>query len=181
MPLLSRLPALSLACLAALVVLEDPASAAGTATSRTPAARDDYPYRHDTTGAADRWGFSRRQCVSFAAWRLAQQGTPVSAAAWGSALRWDDAARRAGRRISARPVVGAVAQWNAGERSAYYSPGATRPSGTITASRHGHVGVVRTVYADGSVQLEQYNLRGDRRWAVARLTAPRYLYIGVRG
>ncbi len=149
-----------------------PASAAG----------DDYPWRLDQSWSADRYGFTKRQCVSFVAWRLAQHRHPLSNArqGWGSALTWDETARRLGHRIGTRPVVGAVAHWNAGERSPYYGAGSSRPNGSMRAGGYGHVGYVERVHADGSATIAQYNGSGDRRYSVARVKAPRYLYVGVR-
>lgn len=173
MPLYRRLLTLLLTSLAVLLVVPSPASAS---------AADDYPYRLDQTGSADPWGFARRQCVSFVAWRLEQRRAPLvdDAEAWGDAAHWDEAAAGLGWRAGTRPVVGAVAQWNAQERSAYYPGESTHSRGVLTAGSVGHVGYVRAVYADGSASVEQYNLAGDRRYSVLRLRAPRYLYVGVR-
>jgi surface antigen len=147
------------------------------------AAGDDYPWRTSTTDAADRWGFTQRQCVSFVAWREAQAGRPLSNATqhWGSALSWDEAAARLGVKIASRPVVGAIAQWNANEHSAWYANGSTVPNGTITAGPYGHVAWVKGVYADGSALIEQYNMFGNRSYSTMRVKAPRYLYDGVDG
>ena len=170
MRLLSRL-LLVLTTLLALLALSTPAQAAG----------DDYPWRTDTSQSADRWGFTKRQCVSFVAWRLAQRGQPIDnrTQRWGNAKDWDDAARRLGVGIGARPVVGAVAQWNAGESAAYYGPGSTRPNGTVRAGGYGHVGYVQGVHSDGSAVVSQYNLSGSRTYSLVRVKAPRYLYVGV--
>ena len=164
----------SLLCTASVSLpLAMPASAAG----------DDYPYRSSTTNVADRWGFTVRQCVSFVAWREAEAGRPMSNAAqhWGSALSWGQAAARLGVRISTRPVVGAIAQWNANERSAWYANGSSTPNGFVQAGPYGHVGWVKAVYADGSALVEQYNMSGKRTYSTMRLRAPRYLYDGVAG
>ncbi|MCW2573037.1 MAG: hypothetical protein JWO88_3095 [Frankiales bacterium] len=144
---------------------------------------DDYPWRTSTTNAVDRWGFTQRQCVSFVAWREAQAGRPLSNAAqhWGSALSWDEAAARLGVRIGSRPVVGAIAQWNANERSAWYANGSTVANGTVTAGPYGHVAWVKAVYSDGSALIEQYNMFGNRSYSAMRVKAPRYLYDGVAG
>lgn len=144
-----------------------------------PRGVDDYPYRTQTDFyAIDRWGFTQRQCVSFAAWRLAQHGHAIdNRDKWGSAYTWDDTARRLGIGISAKPRVGAVAQWNAHESGAYYGKGSAKPNGRFTAGGYGHVGWVKQVYADGSVLVEQYNLGGDRSYSVMRVKAPRYLLI----
>ena len=157
-----------LALLVGLLGLAAPAHAAG----------DDYPYRSATTNANDRWGFTVRQCVSFAAWRLAQAGHPVanSSNVWGSAAHWDDTARAKGVIVTTRPKVGAVAQWNAGERSAWYAP--SGGTGTLTAGPYGHVAWVKWVYSDASVLVEQYNVGGDRAYSTMRVKAPRYLYLG---
>lgn len=140
---------------------------------------DDYPYRGAAQGAGDRWGFTTRQCVSFVAWRLAQRGHALDnrTQGWGNASSWDDTARRRGNRVTTRPVVGAVAQWDAWERSPYYSAGSARPNGLMMAGGYGHVAYVRRVFADGSVEVEHYNALGDRRYAVSRVRAPRYLLL----
>lgn len=156
-----------LALLLGLLALAAPAQAAG----------DDYPYRGDTVSRADRWGFTTRQCVSFAAWRLEQRGHALSNAgnAWGSAYHWDEAARARGVVVSSRPKVGAIAQWNASERSTYYAP--TGGTGTLQAGSYGHVAYVAAVYSDGSVKVEQYNMSGNRSYSAMRVKAPRYLYL----
>jgi surface antigen len=163
--------ATTLAAAAFSVTLATPASAAG----------DDYPWRTATTNAADRWGFTQRQCVSFVAWREAQAGHPVSNADqhWGSAANWDNTARALGVWISARPRVGAIAHWNAFERSGWYANGSPVPNGTLTAGGYGHVAWVRAVYADGSALIEQYNMFSNRSYSTMRVKAPRYLYHGV--
>ncbi|MEO6204450.1 MAG: CHAP domain-containing protein [Mycobacteriales bacterium] len=144
-----------------------PAATAGTATK----VGDDYPYRTDTTNGSDPWGFTKRQCVSFAAFRLSQRGHTISNSQnWGSALNWDDTARRLGKTVTTTPRVGAIAQWNAGESSRY-------GNGTFTAGGYGHVAYVTAVYSDGSVLLEQYNLGGNRSYSTMRATAPRYLLL----
>ena len=147
--------------------------------SPASAAGDDYPWRTDTTWTADRWGFTKRQCVSFAAWRMAQRGRPLNNATqrWGIALNWDDNARRLGHSVTTRPVVGAIAHWNAYERAAWYANGSNVINGTITAGPYGHVGYVEAVYYDGSVKVSQYNMFGTRSYSVARIKAPRYIYI----
>ena len=146
-----------------------PASAAG----------DDYPWRTDATWSADRWGFTKRQCVSFTAWRMAQRGRPINNVTqrWGSAHNWDDTARRLGHSVSTRPVVGAIAHWNPYERAAWYANGSNSVNGSITAGAHGHVGYVEIVYWDGSVKVSQYNMSGTRAYSVVRVKAPRYIYV----
>jgi surface antigen len=148
--------------------------------SAQPWGVDDYPYRNQSDFyAVDKWGFTERQCVSFAAWRLAQHGdTITNKDNWGSAYSWDEAARRLGHGVSSKPRVGAIAQWNAHESGAYYSKGATSPNGKFSAGGYGHVGYVKQVYSDGSALVEQYNMGNDRSYSVMRVKAPRYLLIG---
>jgi surface antigen len=159
-----------IALLAALMVpfLASPAHAAG----------NDYPYRNSTSStASDRWGFTQRQCVSFTAWRLAQHHRTInnSGNAWGNASHWDEAARAKRITISSRPRVGAVAQWNAGEKSAYYAQGGG--TGYLQAGPYGHVAYVTAVYRDGSVTVEQYNVNGNRSYSTMHVRANRYLYV----
>jgi surface antigen len=150
---------------------------AGTLSPAT-AVGDDYPWKTDTTRTADRWGFTKRECVSFVAWRMAQRNHPLSNSVqrWGNAHNWDDAARRLGYGIGNRPVAGSIAHWNAYESSPYYANGAV---GTMRAGGYGHVGYVQGVYSDGTVSVVQYNLDGTRAYRTTRVKAPRYLYVSV--
>jgi surface antigen len=144
-----------------------------------PSGTDDYPYRDAVGNPSDPWGFTERQCVSFAAWRLAQHGRTISNSDnWGSALTWDDTARRLGDTVTRTARVGAIAQWNADESSPYYGPGSATANGTFVAGGYGHVGWVKAVYSDGSALVEQYNMGGNRSYSVMRVKAPRYLLIG---
>ena len=171
MTVLRRLLVL-LTCLVALT--------AGTVTPAS-AVGDDYPWRLDTTNTADRWGFTKRQCVSFVAWRMAQRGKVLNNATqrWGNGSNWDDNARRLGYGIGTKPVPGSVAHWNANEAGAWYANGSTKPNGTMRAGGWGHVGYVQGVYSDGSVSIAQYNLDGKRSYSTMRVRAPRYLYVSV--
>jgi len=147
------------------------ATASPTRTATRAAA---YPYAGDTTGGSDPWGFTKRQCVSYVAWRLDQVGRRIHARqGWGDARSWDETARSKGRTVTTRPSLGAVAQWNAGERSAFYSSGS--PTGTFVAGSQGHVGWVTKVYADGSVHVAQYNGTASRSYSTMRVKAPRFL------
>jgi surface antigen len=152
-----------------------PKPSATTATAPAVHTGNDYPYASATTNATDKWGFTERQCVSFAAWRLARNGHPIDNATqnWGSAYQWDEAARAHGVRVSSTPHVGAIAQWNVGEGGTVWMNGG---KGHFTAGEYGHVGYVAAVYSDGSALIEQYNVQGDRQYSVLRMTAPRYLF-----
>ena len=127
----------------------------------------------------DPWGFTERQCVSFVAWRLSQAGRPLNnrTQGWGNASHWDDTARARGQRITSTPSVGAVAQWNSGESSPYYSSGSSVANGRFAAGSYGHVAWVIRVYSDGSALVEQYNLFGSRSYSTMRVKAPRYLHL----
>lgn len=178
MPALRRLFGTCITLFATLGILLSPALA-----PQALASGDDYPWRTSTLNLSDHWGFTQRQCVSFVAWREAQAGHPVDNALqrWGSALSWDSAAYRLGVRIGSRPIVGAIAQWNAGEHSPWWAGGSSVVNGTITAGPAGHVALVRSVNADGSAIVEQYNMSGTRSYSTMRVRAPRYLYNGVGG
>ena len=163
-----------------VLVLAVVALAFGTALPAS-AVGADYPWRTDTTWSADRYGFTKRQCVSFTAWRLAQRGTVLNnrTQGWGNAHYWDDAAYRLRQGRGFKPAVGAVAHWNAYESSPYYSAGSSVPNGRMRSGSLGHVAFVQRVYADGSVLIAQYNGSGTRTYSTARVKAPRYLYIGM--
>ncbi|HUR50713.1 MAG TPA: CHAP domain-containing protein [Mycobacteriales bacterium] len=137
---------------------------------------DDYPWKSDTTQSNDAYGFQKRQCVSYAAWRLYRAGHRISNSGqhWGGASHWDDAARALGKRITTTPKVGAIAQWNAYEKSTWYTSGGV---GTIQAGSSGHVAWVAYVYSDKSVLVRQYNMNGNRSFAQMRVKAPRYIYV----
>jgi surface antigen len=94
---------------------------------------------------------------------------------WGSAYHWDEAAVALHKTVTHTPKVGAVAQWNAGEASRYYATNGA--IGTIKAGAYGHVAYVSRVYSDGSVQIEQYNMSGNRAYSTMHVKAPRYVYV----
>lgn len=162
----------SLTAVFAMTLTSSPAQAAG----------NDYPYRADTTNRVDPWTFTKRQCVSFAAWRLAQRGyrTVVLVKGWGNARDWDNHAAARRIKVTTVPRVGAIAQWNANERSNTYTAGVKKPTGWMRSGSYGHVAVVKAVYPDGTVLVEQYNGNGGRTYGTKRVKAPRYLYIGMR-
>lgn len=136
------------------------------------AAGDAYPYRTDATQTRDPWGFTKRQCVSYAAWRLSRAGHAISNSRnqWGSASHWDEAAGLHHVRVGVTPAVGAIAQWNANERTAHY------PGGYLQAGAYGHVAVVIATYPDKSAMVEQYNATGTRSYSRMHVSARRYLY-----
>lgn len=124
-----------------------PVAAACPSNPTTIQARgDDYPYRTSAMNLDDRWGFWTRQCTSFVAYRLNQNGIAFNGSFggtnWGSAYHWDDAARAIGLRVDHTPSPGSVAQLDA---YAYGSYG------------YGHVAYVVGVKGDGSIVVEDYN------------------------
>lgn len=78
-------------------------------------------------------------CTWYAYNRRAQLGRPIGSF-WGNANTWDEFARGSGYAVSNVPQVGAVLQTNSG----YY----------------GHVAVVESVNADGSIRVSEMNYRG---------------------
>jgi surface antigen len=145
-------------------------------TAPARAYTDDYPWRTDTTNTNDSFGFTKRQCVSYAAWRLYKAGHRISNSGghWGNAYHWDDAARALGKRVTTTPKVGAIAQWNAYEKSPWYTSSGV---GTMQAGGYGHVAWVAAVYSDHSVLVRQYNMFGSRSFSQMRVKAPRYIYV----
>ncbi|NHA67340.1 cell wall-binding repeat-containing protein [Phycicoccus flavus] len=142
---------------------------------------DDYPAALRTAAKdslVDPWRFYNRECVSFVAWRLNQQGGTTSApwsfsnfmtgpngtsVQFGNAYQWLDAARKGGWTYDRTPRVGAVAYWDVGQAS---------------ATSLGHVAVVTEVNADGTVDIEEYNwsTRGGYGQR-SNVRAPYYLHI----
>lgn len=143
-----------------------------------------YPWASDTTFGNDPYGLTMRQCVSYVAWYLNSHGTPFGyhtqgpkgVATFADAKTWDTAARTAGFTVSTKPLVGSVAQWHAYEKNSWTVPGGTE---TFTASSAGHVAIVTKVYANGNVDLAQYNLGTPARTysTVTNYRAPRYIYV----
>jgi surface antigen len=106
---------------------------------------NDYPYAASSTSGVDAWNYYNRQCTSFSAWRLNQDGIEFHNQYRGQhfshAHTWDDAARAAGLAVNSTPKQGAVAQWNAASWNGNY----------------GHVAYVAAVHNDGYVTVEEYN------------------------
>ena len=154
-------------------------SAAGPAASR-------YPYRIGSNPIAlDSNGFVVGQCTSFAAWWLSAHHFPLAVITVGpggtgsflNASTWDTAARTAGFRVGDVPVVGAIAQWHAGERSVSRDPDGRQ--WLFAAGEPGHVAVVIAVLPDGQAEWAEYGWKGQPVLHVGRGWAPRYLYLGV--
>lgn len=107
---------------------------------------------------SDPWGMYKRQCVSYAAWKVASTGRYMPY--WGgrgNAMLWDDNARSSGIPTGSAPRVGSVAVSNAGT--------------------YGHVMYVEVVHSDGTITVSQYNAGWDGRYSVARRSAAGLVYI----
>ncbi|MCX4471624.1 peptidase inhibitor family I36 protein [Micromonospora sp. NBC_01655] len=105
-------------------------------------AKDDYPYKGQTTGI-DPWNFYKGQCTSFAAWALrsrvgvAFHNQYAGQARWGNAKEWVAAAGNAGVPVYNSPKAGDIA---------------VRLGGT-----YGHVAFVTSVNSNGSFEIDEYN------------------------
>ncbi len=87
--------------------------------------------------AGNRYAFGN--CTWYAYERRAQLGRPVGSF-WGNAATWASYARSAGYLVNNRPAVGAVMQNGGG---------------------YGHVAIVESVNADGSITLSEMNYAGN--------------------
>jgi len=129
-------------------------------------AGNDYPYPDGDPSELDERGFYYRHCTSFAAWRMAQRGefhNYMQGGHWWHARHWADNAQSLGFVVDTTPAPGSIAHWYAGEGG---------------ADSLGHVAVVESVNADGSVIVEEYN--GTSSLAYSRrgpIHAPRYIHV----
>lgn len=117
----------------------------------------DYPKDH----SIDTWGMYNRECVSYAAFKVAASGRHMPY--WGgrgNANQWDENARAAGIAVDGNPRVGDIAQSNAG----FY----------------GHVMYVEHVYGDGTILISQYNVNLDGRYSEKRIPASGLNFIHFR-
>lgn len=142
---------------ATLLVVSSPvANGAPTATSVEQAQsdrpdsvtlKDDYPYKNDSWHEAEKWGFYKRECTSFVAYRLNEVmefSNTMKGGRFSDAHNWDDNAKRLGFKVDKDATVGSVM---------------VRESG-----RFGHVAIVAEVEKD-RVLVEQYNAGGTHRYS----------------
>lgn len=117
----------------------------------------------------DNWGMYSRQCVSYAAWKVAESGRHMPR--WGgnysngyqggNANKWDDNARRAGIPVNTTPKPGSVAVAHIG----FY----------------GHVMYVESVNSNGTINISQYNASWDGRYSeVYNLSTSGLVFIHFR-
>jgi len=100
---------------------------------------DDYPAKYKNVSPdsmADEWGYYNRECVSFVAWRLSQEGK-TGFSHLGNAITWK---AQSGLQLQKKPKVGDCAWFDATD-----APGA-----------FGHVAYVAKVDGD-TVYIEEYN------------------------
>jgi surface antigen len=123
-----------------------PANAAQTRTELASSSLvNNYPYKNSVPGQVDRWNFYKRQCTSFAAWRITHNlrlafKNYYKGQTFGNANNWDNAAKRAGLKVNNTATFGSIAQFEAN----HY------------AGLHGHVAYVYKVSGQ-NVYVEEYN------------------------
>ncbi|MFM6974512.1 MAG: CHAP domain-containing protein [Agromyces sp.] len=129
-------------------------------------AGDDYPFWNKATeaygGGLSPLGYYYRECVDFVAWRLNRDVGSTSAPwrytwynlASGSAYMWYSAWQSNGWPTSSIPVPGAVAWFP-----------------------YNHVAYVKSINADGSVNLEEYNWTGNHLYHTRTIAASDAVYL----
>lgn len=104
-------------------------------------------------------GYDYRNCTDWVAYRIPQLVQKTVPRGWGNATNWDDAASAAGYMVDMTPESGDIAEWD----------------GT-----YGHVAVVESVNADGSVNVSEYNWNQDGNYD-ARASVRANHYIDLNG
>jgi surface antigen len=97
--------------------------------------------------------YSYGYCTWYAYNRRAELGRPIGSF-WGDAVSWAYNARSAGFAVDRTPRVGAVLQ-----------------VGGHVANGYGHVAVVESVNADGSIRVSEMNYAGWNRYSVRDISA----------
>jgi peptidoglycan DL-endopeptidase CwlO len=112
--------------------------------------------------SADPWGMCKRQCVSYAAFKVDQAyGNMPNWGGYGNANQWDDNARRVGIPVSGVPKVGSV--------------------GVVNDGAYGHVAWIESVNGDGTLTISQFNANWSgeySRWIVSPSFFDVYIYFG---
>jgi peptidoglycan DL-endopeptidase CwlO len=106
----------------------------------------------------DNWGMYNRECVSYAAWKVASTGRNMPY--WGgrgNANQWPSSARADGIPVDSTPKAGDVAIWNVG----YY----------------GHAMYVESVNGDGTISISQYNADWSGTFSTNRISASGLVFI----
>jgi len=106
----------------------------------------------------DPWGLYTRECVSYAAWKVASTGRFVPHfGGRGNANQWPSTVAAYGIGSGSTPRAGSVAMWPIG----YY----------------GHVMYVEAVNSDGTIQVSDYNLNWDGNYRNYTRSASGLTYI----
>lgn len=106
----------------------------------------------------DPWGLYTRECVSYAAWKVASTGRFVpNFGGRGNANQWPSTVSEYGIGSGSTPRAGSVAMWPIG----YY----------------GHVMYVEAVNGDGTIQVSDYNLNWDGNYRNYTRSASGLTYI----
>lgn len=102
-------------------------------------------------GAGNRYSYG--YCTWYAYNRRAELGRPIGSL-WGDAVSWAYSARSSGFLVNNSPAVGAVLQ-----------------VGGHVANGYGHVAVVESVNADGSIKVSEMNYAGWNRYSTRTIDA----------
>lgn len=118
-----------------------------------------YPYVNGPLDyMLDPWGLYARECVSYAAWKVASTGRFVPHfRGMGNANQWPGTVSQYGIQSGSEPRAGSVAMWDIG----YY----------------GHVMYVESVNGDGSITVSDYNLKWDGAYRMYKRPAAGLTYI----
>ncbi len=106
----------------------------------------------------DPWGMYKRQCVSYAAWKVWKDGKHMPY--WGgrgNAKNWANNARAAGIPVYRTPQRGDIA--------------------VSTRGTYGHVMYVEEVYGNGTMRISQYNGSWDGRYSEAVISTAGLEYV----
>jgi surface antigen len=112
--------------------------------------------------SADPWGMCKRQCVSYAAFKVdSTYGNMPNWGGYGNANQWANNARAVGIPTSPEPKAGTV--------------------GVQYSGAYGHVAWVESVNGDGTLTISQFNANWSgeySRWIVDRSFFNEYVYFG---
>lgn len=118
-----------------------------------------YPYPCWSASCVDPWALYYRECTSYVAWRLANQGYGVKGfGGAGHAYQWTGTTAGYTSQ-SSTPKKGDAAVFDAYENGAAWT---------------GHVMYVEQVYGDGSILISEYNWAGNGTYSERRLTPSEY-------
>jgi surface antigen len=133
----------------------------GGAAGTGPACGGGYPAKWceiPQDAVYDDWGMSNRECVSYAAFRVAASGRHMPY--WGgvgNANEWDDNARAAGIPVDGSPRAGDIAISNAGA--------------------YGHAMYVESVNSNGTINISQYNVNLNGTYSTNTISVGSLVFI----